>query len=101
GSARVRLHRLHVPGRPDRARHHRDDLLQSLQAADRGLHHRALRLTRTACARSRTPGQPWPGGCPGTRIAVPRTAAPTPPPETVAIMSTQPHDHIVKSYDEE
>src|SRR5690606_6921478 len=44
GRARLRLHRLHVPGRPGRARPDRADLLQPRQAADRGLHHREVRL---------------------------------------------------------
>src|SRR5690606_20198753 len=35
-------------------------------------------------------------------VSGPRTAPSTPPPiGTVTAMSTQPHDHIVKSYDEE
>src|SRR5690606_11879387 len=46
GRAGERLHGLHVPGQPGRARPHPDDLLQSRQAADRGLHHRQVRLTR-------------------------------------------------------
>ena len=40
GGARVRLYRLHVPGRTDRVRHHRQDFHQSRQERDRGLHHR-------------------------------------------------------------
>src|SRR5699024_8392192 len=48
------------PGRPDRARRKADNLLQSFQAADGGLHYREVRL-----------------------------------------MPTQPHDHIVRSFDEE
>src|SRR5690606_397895 len=59
GRARVRLHRLHVPRRPGRTRRDGYHLLQSLEAADRGLHHGAFR------------------------------------------MNNQPHDHIVRSYDEE
>jgi ABC-type Fe3+/spermidine/putrescine transport system ATPase subunit len=39
-----RLHRLHVPGRPDRVRRHGTDVLQAAAQGDRGLHHRPLRL---------------------------------------------------------
>src|SRR3546814_2916096 len=48
GRARVRLHRLHVPGRPGRARPDGDDLLESGEAADRGLHYRQVWMNRPA-----------------------------------------------------
>src|SRR3546814_16848363 len=48
GRARVRLHRLHVPGRPGRARPDGDDLLESGEAADRGLHYRQVWMHRHA-----------------------------------------------------
>ncbi len=41
----VRLHRLHVPGRPDRVRPDRRELfMKPKQQGDRGLHHRPVRL---------------------------------------------------------
>jgi ABC-type glutathione transport system ATPase component len=59
GRARVRLHRLHVPGRPDRARPHRSDLLAAVAAADRGLHHRSLRLIDADPSPHVQPGTAW------------------------------------------
>ena len=45
GGAHLRLHGVFVPGRTDRVRRDRDDLHPSSEAANRGLHHRALWLT--------------------------------------------------------
>ena len=42
----LRLHRLHVPRRPDRVRPRRSDVfMRPTQEGHRGLHHRALRLS--------------------------------------------------------
>ena len=65
GRARVRLHRLHVPGRPDRARH--------------------------APKRS----------SPTPRSSRPRTTSPVGSGDPMTRMSDQPHEHIVRSLDEE
>ncbi len=48
------LHRLPLPGRVDRVRPHRQALHQPGQKADRGLHHRAVRVGRKQ--RSKGPG---------------------------------------------
>ena len=44
GGARLRLHRLHVPRRADRVRRDRRAVHQAEDEADRGLHHRKIRL---------------------------------------------------------
>jgi hypothetical protein len=46
GRALQRLHRLHVPGRPDGVWRHRADVLQAHAQRDRRLHHRPFRLKR-------------------------------------------------------
>ncbi len=48
GGARVRLHRLHVPGRARRIRRDRRHLPQAEEEGNRGLHHRPFRLSNGA-----------------------------------------------------
>ncbi len=51
----LRRHRLHVPGRADRSGQDRQDLHQAGQEADRGLHHRSLRLRISPALGKATP----------------------------------------------
>ena len=48
GGALLRLHRLHVPRRPDRVRPHQRRLHATEEKGHRGLHHRPVRLAFTA-----------------------------------------------------
>ena len=58
GRAHLAVHGVHVSRRADRVRRHHEDLHESGQAADPGLHHRPLRLSPVATAQPSRPTPP-------------------------------------------